>query len=105
MLDTNKLLFRVTVRRDHKNEQFLLLGFLFLIYSECFLCPANAHMGYFAPPDEYQVGGYESQLTFWGINTAVTVRNGVRAALNGLYVEENSSSSGEKTKVLPMVEP
>lgn len=38
---------------------------------------SNSHMGYFAPPDEYQVGGYESQLTLWGIDTALTVRSGV----------------------------
>jgi neutral ceramidase len=48
---------------------------------------SNNHMGYFAPPNEYVVGGYESQLTFWGIDTAINVRNGVRAAMNGLYGE------------------
>lgn len=54
---------------------------------------SNSHMGYFAPPNEYVVGGYESQLTFWGIDTAITVRNGVRAALNGLYAAENGGKS------------
>lgn len=34
----------------------------------------NNHMGYFAPPDEYEVGGYEGLLTFWGVNTAEWVR-------------------------------
>lgn len=31
---------------------------------------SNNHMGYFTTPDEYEIGGYESQLTFWGIDTA-----------------------------------
>ncbi len=35
------------------------------------------HLGYFAPPDEYDVGGYESQLTLWGIQTTARVRAGV----------------------------
>jgi len=34
----------------------------------------NEYMGYFAPPDEYQVGGYESLLTFWGEKTAEMIR-------------------------------
>jgi len=37
---------------------------------------SNSHMGYFAPPDEYVVGGYESQMTFWGIDTASKIRKG-----------------------------
>lgn len=37
---------------------------------------SNNHMGYFATPNEYDVGGYESQLTFWGRNTSVLVRDG-----------------------------
>lgn len=32
--------------------------------------------GYFATPDEYDIGGYESQLTFWGIDTAALVAAG-----------------------------
>lgn len=48
-------------------------------------------MGYFAPPDEYDIGGYESQLTFWGIDTAVKVRYGVRGALNGLYAMDHQA--------------
>jgi hypothetical protein len=39
---------------------------------------SNNHMGYFATPDQYDLGGYESQLTFWGINTTAMVRNGCR---------------------------
>jgi len=35
---------------------------------------SNNHLGYYATPNEYCVGGYESQLTFWGINTAEIVR-------------------------------
>ena len=41
---------------------------------------SNAHMGYFATPDEYDIGGYESQLTLWGIDTAEMVREGCAAA-------------------------
>jgi len=37
---------------------------------------SNNHMGYFATPREYDVGGYESELTFWGEQTAEKVRNG-----------------------------
>eukprot|EP00028_Trichosphaerium_sp_Am-I-7-wt_P004895 CAMPEP_0168525948 /NCGR_PEP_ID=MMETSP0405-20121227/11634_1 /TAXON_ID=498012 /ORGANISM="Trichosphaerium sp, Strain Am-I-7 wt" /LENGTH=288 /DNA_ID=CAMNT_0008548613 /DNA_START=27 /DNA_END=893 /DNA_ORIENTATION=+ len=37
---------------------------------------SNAHMGYFATPNEYDIGGYESQLTLWGIDTATMIRNG-----------------------------
>jgi len=35
---------------------------------------SNNHMGYFATPREYVLGGYESQLTFWGISTAQQMR-------------------------------
>jgi hypothetical protein len=38
-------------------------------------CTGNNHMGYFATPNEYNVGGYESALTFWGIETAERIRN------------------------------
>jgi hypothetical protein len=38
-------------------------------------------MGYFATPPEYDLGGYESQLTFWGITTAHQIREGVFGAL------------------------
>eukprot|EP01119_Soliformovum_irregulare_P005626 TRINITY_DN17381_c0_g1_i1.p1 TRINITY_DN17381_c0_g1~~TRINITY_DN17381_c0_g1_i1.p1 ORF type:complete len:487 (+),score=136.37 TRINITY_DN17381_c0_g1_i1:22-1461(+) len=41
---------------------------------------SNAHMGYFATPNEYDIGGYESQLTFWGIDTASKIRNGCKLA-------------------------
>jgi len=34
----------------------------------------NNHMGYFATANEYDVGGYESLLTFWGIGTAAKIR-------------------------------
>eukprot|EP01096_Ripella_sp_DP13-Kostka_P006594 TRINITY_DN2379_c0_g1_i3.p1 TRINITY_DN2379_c0_g1~~TRINITY_DN2379_c0_g1_i3.p1 ORF type:complete len:373 (+),score=148.20 TRINITY_DN2379_c0_g1_i3:570-1688(+) len=55
------------VRRDSKS-----LGF-----DNTFLCGyTNSHMGYFCTPNEYDVGGYESQLTFWGIYTAEKVRSG-----------------------------
>jgi hypothetical protein len=40
---------------------------------------SNAHMGYFATPIEYDIGGYESQLTLWGINTANMIRDAIKA--------------------------
>jgi len=39
---------------------------------------SNSHMGYFSTPNEYDLGGYESQLTFWGIDTALIVRDAVK---------------------------
>jgi len=41
---------------------------------------SNNHMGYFATPNEYDIGGYESQLTLWGIGTAGMVRSGAKEA-------------------------
>lgn len=38
---------------------------------------SNNHMGYFPSPREYEVGGYEGELCFWGIQTAVKVRQSV----------------------------
>jgi len=55
------------VRNDTQKLQFdktLLFGY------------ANNHMGYFATPNEYDIGGYESQLTFWGVQTAELIRAG-----------------------------
>jgi len=44
-------------------------------FDNTFLCGySNNHMGYFATPNEYDIGGYESQLTFWGRETAEKVR-------------------------------
>jgi hypothetical protein len=40
---------------------------------------SNNHMGYFATPNEYDWGGYESQLTFWGVHTADMVRAGCKS--------------------------
>jgi hypothetical protein len=51
---------------------------------------SNAHMGYFATPNEYDIGGYESQLTFWGIQTASLIRAGCK------YVAEAVASGGQK---------
>jgi len=46
-------------------------------FDDTFLCGySNSHMGYFATPNEYDVGGYESQLSFWGRYTAELVRSG-----------------------------
>ena len=47
-------------------------------FDTTFLCGySQAHLGYFATPREYDVGGYESQLTLWGIGTAQKVRESV----------------------------
>jgi len=45
---------------------------------------SNNHMGYFATPDEYDIGGYESQLTFWGIDTAAMIRAGCKRAASAV---------------------
>jgi hypothetical protein len=45
---------------------------------------SQSHMGYFTTPDSYQIGGYESQLTFWGIDTAHKILDGVKAAVTSL---------------------
>jgi len=42
---------------------------------------SNNHMGYFATPVEYDIGGYESQLTFWGIGTAEKIRESVKGVV------------------------
>lgn len=39
---------------------------------------SNNHMGYFCTPNEYDIGGYESQLTLWGIDTAAMIRAGCK---------------------------
>jgi len=35
---------------------------------------SNAGMGYFCPPNEYSIGGYQCILTFWGIDTSNKVQ-------------------------------
>ena len=45
---------------------------------------SQEHMGYFATEREYDIGGYESQLTFWGVHTANKVRDAVKAVLQAL---------------------
>jgi len=46
-------------------------------YDRTFLAGySQAHMGYFATPDQYDIGGYESELTLFGINTSAMVRSG-----------------------------
>jgi len=50
-----------------KFDQTLLFGY------------SNNHMGYFATPNEYDWGGYESQLTFWGIGTANEIRQACKS--------------------------
>jgi len=50
-------------------------------FQETFLLGySQNHMGYFATPNEYDIGGYESQLTFWGIDTALKIRQSVFGA-------------------------
>eukprot|EP01104_Vermistella_antarctica_P016348 TRINITY_DN554_c7_g1_i1.p1 TRINITY_DN554_c7_g1~~TRINITY_DN554_c7_g1_i1.p1 ORF type:complete len:522 (-),score=121.45 TRINITY_DN554_c7_g1_i1:264-1829(-) len=44
-------------------DQVLLFGY------------TNNHLGYFATPNEYDIGGYESILIFWGRNTSNVVRD------------------------------
>jgi len=46
-------------------------------------------MGYFATPNEYDIGGYESQLTFWGIGTAEKVRQGCYSVTSPLSTTKN----------------
>jgi len=63
------------IRNDTLNlgyDQTFLLGY------------SNNHMGYFATPNEYDIGGYESQLTFWGINTSNHIRQGCYGATSKL---------------------
>eukprot|EP00163_Fabomonas_tropica_P015439 TRINITY_DN28234_c0_g1_i1.p1 TRINITY_DN28234_c0_g1~~TRINITY_DN28234_c0_g1_i1.p1 ORF type:complete len:506 (+),score=121.43 TRINITY_DN28234_c0_g1_i1:33-1520(+) len=40
---------------------------------------SNNHMGYFATGNEYDIGGYESELTMWGYDTAERIRNAVKS--------------------------
>jgi len=42
----------------------------------------NNYLGYFATANEYIYGGYESLLSFWGIDTAEIVRSGVMAVVS-----------------------
>jgi len=61
------------IRNDTQNmdfDQTFLLGY------------SNNHLGYFATPNEYEYGGYESTLTLWGEETAAMVRNACLAVLN-----------------------
>eukprot|EP00117_Sycon_ciliatum_P047172 scpid74991/ scgid33716/ Neutral ceramidase B; Acylsphingosine deacylase 2B; N-acylsphingosine amidohydrolase 2B len=45
---------------------------------------SNDHMGYFATVQEYDVGGYESLLTFWGSGTAEKIRQSCSAVASAL---------------------
>jgi len=50
-------------------------------YNQTFLVGyTNNYLGYFTTPREYVIGGYESMLTLWGIDTAVYIRDGCYAA-------------------------
>uniref|UniRef100_A0A6B2L787 Neutral ceramidase n=1 Tax=Arcella intermedia TaxID=1963864 RepID=A0A6B2L787_9EUKA len=50
---------------------------------------SNNHMGYFATPDEYDIGGYESELTLWGIQTADLVRTGCQTVAQNVIPQKN----------------
>lgn len=45
---------------------------------------AQAHMGYFTTAREYVLGGYESELSFWGVHTGDKIRAGCDTVLNQL---------------------
>jgi hypothetical protein len=47
---------------------------------------SNNHCGYIATPREYDIGGYESELTFWGIDEATNMLNSLTAVLKKLIV-------------------
>ncbi len=47
-------------------------------YSDTFFVGySQNHMGYFTTPNEYEIGGYEAQLTLWGITTSARIRDGM----------------------------
>jgi len=58
-----------------------------------FLGYSQNHMGYFATPDEYDIGGYESQLTLWGIDTAQRIREGCYGAAVNVLPKKNEKLS------------
>jgi len=46
-------------------------------FDQTLLCGySNNYMGYFATPNEYDIGGYESMMTFWGTKESAWVRQG-----------------------------
>jgi len=45
---------------------------------------SNNYLGYFTSPREYIVGGYESILTMWGLNTSFLVREGAMTAMKSV---------------------
>jgi len=45
---------------------------------------SNAYLGYFAPPNEYLIGGYESLMTMWGIDTAIQIRQSVKSVASAI---------------------
>jgi len=72
-------------------EALLELGWMIrnatldLGFDETFLLGyTNNHMGYFAPWWEYDWGGYESQLTFWGSGTADMICDGCKVVAQQL---------------------
>jgi len=78
----NKKVVMVTI----PGEALIELGWMIrnatkdLGFDETFLLGySNNHMGYFATPNEYDWGGYESQLTMWGSGTAAMIRDGCQS--------------------------
>jgi len=44
----------------------------------------NDHMGYFATPNEYEIGDYEGLLTFWGIDTTDRIRSACKTVASAV---------------------
>jgi len=92
---TKIVFYRLQIYKDTKKlgfDQTLLCGYSTYYFQvdicttfSCLLMIAKFqfvkgqnHMGYFATANEYDVGGYESILTFWGIKTAAEIRQSVK---------------------------
>jgi len=45
---------------------------------------SNSHMAYFTTPREYEVGGYEGFMTFWGIGTSEKIRSSCATVANAV---------------------
>lgn len=62
-------------------------------FSETFILGyTNDYLGYFSTPDQYDLGGYESLMTMWGIGTAEKVAGGVEEMVKEI-VKQNAGKS------------
>jgi len=43
---------------------------------------SNNHLGYFCTEEEYEEGGYESMMSFYGIKTGTIIRQQMNKAMN-----------------------